>query len=78
MPALARTVSRDWAAVGRFLGGSITSFYEEHPLPRIVEYWQRAGLEDVVVVPMSFGGGVLMRARKPAHAPAPPGEGSSA
>jgi demethylmenaquinone methyltransferase/2-methoxy-6-polyprenyl-1,4-benzoquinol methylase len=73
LPALARTVSRDWAAVGRFLGGSITSFYEEHPLPRIVEYWRRAGLEDVAVMPMSFGGGVLMRARKPPRAPAPAG-----
>lgn len=80
LPALARAVSREWGAVGRFLGRSITGFYEEHPLQRLVEYWRQAGLEDVAVRPMSLGGGVLMVARKPeaTHAPAPGGEGGPA
>ena len=78
LPALAGTVSRDWAAVGRFLGRSIAGFYDEHPVARIVEYWREAGLEDVVVRPMSFGGGVLMLARKRAHAPPRASEGPQA
>jgi demethylmenaquinone methyltransferase / 2-methoxy-6-polyprenyl-1,4-benzoquinol methylase len=78
LPALARAASREWAAVGRFLGPSIAGFYEEHPLPRIVEYWRAAGLEDVVVRPMSFGGGVLMVARKARQAAAPGGTGAPA
>jgi demethylmenaquinone methyltransferase / 2-methoxy-6-polyprenyl-1,4-benzoquinol methylase len=80
LPALARGVSREWGAVGGFLGRSITGFYEEHPLPRLVEYWREAGLEDVTVRPMSLGGGVLMVARKAeaTHAPAPRGEGAPA
>jgi demethylmenaquinone methyltransferase / 2-methoxy-6-polyprenyl-1,4-benzoquinol methylase len=64
LPALGRIASRDWAAVGRFLGPSIRGFYERHPLERIVGYWEDAGLEDVKVRRMSLGGGVVMSARK--------------
>ncbi len=55
--------SREWYEVGRFLGPSIAGFYARHPLPAIVEYWQRAGLRDVRVRRMSLGGGVVMSAR---------------
>ena len=64
LPLLGRLVSRDWAQVGRFLGPSIRGFYEHHPLERIVQYWQDAGLEDVKVRRMSLGGGIVMSARK--------------
>jgi demethylmenaquinone methyltransferase/2-methoxy-6-polyprenyl-1,4-benzoquinol methylase len=64
LPALGRLVSREWWEVGRFLGPSIRGFYECHPVDRIVGYWQEAGLRDVVVRPMSFGGGIVMSARK--------------
>ncbi len=64
LPALGRLDSREWARVGRFLGPSIRGFYAEHPLERIVGYWESAGLEDVRVRRMSLGGGVLMQARK--------------
>jgi demethylmenaquinone methyltransferase / 2-methoxy-6-polyprenyl-1,4-benzoquinol methylase len=64
LPALGRIASREWAEVGRFLGPSIRGFYERHPLPRIVGYWQAAGLEDVRVRRMSLGGGVVMSATK--------------
>ncbi|HYM44617.1 MAG TPA: class I SAM-dependent methyltransferase [Solirubrobacteraceae bacterium] len=62
LPALGRLVSRDWCEVGRFLGPSIAGFYELHPLPRLVGYWQDAGLQDVTVRRMSLGGGVVMSA----------------
>jgi demethylmenaquinone methyltransferase / 2-methoxy-6-polyprenyl-1,4-benzoquinol methylase len=60
LPALGRTVSREWAATGRFLGRSIPQFYERCPLGRIVELWQEAGVEAVTARRMSLGGGVVM------------------
>jgi demethylmenaquinone methyltransferase/2-methoxy-6-polyprenyl-1,4-benzoquinol methylase len=66
LPLLGRLLSRDWAQVGRFLGPSIRGFYELHPLERIVQYWQEAGLEDVKVRRMSLGGGIVMSARRSA------------
>jgi len=66
LPVLGRLVSRDWGAVGRFLGPSIAGFYARHPLERIASYWQAAGLEDVRVRRMSLGGGVVMWARRSA------------
>jgi demethylmenaquinone methyltransferase/2-methoxy-6-polyprenyl-1,4-benzoquinol methylase len=64
LPTLGRLASREWAEVGRFLGPSIRGFYERHPTPRLVDYWQAAGLREVVVRPMSLGGGVVMSAVK--------------
>ncbi len=64
LPALGRLASREWAEVGRFLGPSIRGFYARHPLERLVGYWREAGLEDVQVRRMSFGGGVVMHARR--------------
>jgi demethylmenaquinone methyltransferase/2-methoxy-6-polyprenyl-1,4-benzoquinol methylase len=66
LPVLGRVASREWAEVGRFLGPSISGFYERHPLGRIVGYWEDAGLSEVKVRLMSLGGGVVMSARKPA------------
>jgi len=66
LPVLGRLVSREWGAVGRFLGPSIAGFYARHPLERIASYWRAAGLEDVRVRRMSLGGGVVMWARRSA------------
>jgi demethylmenaquinone methyltransferase/2-methoxy-6-polyprenyl-1,4-benzoquinol methylase len=66
LPVLGRLVSREWGAVGRFLGPSIAGFYARHPLEQIVGYWRAAGLEDVRVRRMSLGGGVVMWARRSA------------
>jgi demethylmenaquinone methyltransferase/2-methoxy-6-polyprenyl-1,4-benzoquinol methylase len=60
MPVLGRLVSRDWHEVGRFLGPSITGFYERLPLDRQLELWRDAGIRDVQARLMSFGGGVVM------------------
>ncbi len=64
LPALGRVFSAEWAQVGRFLGPSIRGFYDRHPLEALAGYWREAGLEQVVVRRMSFGGGVVMSARK--------------
>ncbi len=64
LPALGRLASSDWAAVGRFLGPSIRGFYARHPLPRIVGYWEAAGMREVRVRRMSLGGGVVISATR--------------
>jgi demethylmenaquinone methyltransferase / 2-methoxy-6-polyprenyl-1,4-benzoquinol methylase len=72
LPVLGRVCSREWGRVGRFLGPSITGFYEAHPLPELVELWRDAGLEHVRMRRMSLGGGVIVSAvRSPAPAAAP-------
>jgi demethylmenaquinone methyltransferase / 2-methoxy-6-polyprenyl-1,4-benzoquinol methylase len=67
LPTLGRLASREWAAVGRFLGPSIRDYYARHPLEAIAGYWQAAGLSEVRVRRMSLGGGVLMCASKGVH-----------
>jgi demethylmenaquinone methyltransferase/2-methoxy-6-polyprenyl-1,4-benzoquinol methylase len=62
LPALGRLASREWGRVGRFLGPSITGFYARNPLPAIVGRWEAAGLAQVSVRSMSFGGGVVISA----------------
>jgi demethylmenaquinone methyltransferase / 2-methoxy-6-polyprenyl-1,4-benzoquinol methylase len=60
LPLLGRVVSREWYAVGRFLGPSIASFYGEHPLTLLPELWRKAGIGAVEMRRMSFGAGVVM------------------
>ena len=60
LPTLGRLVSRDWYAVGRFLGPSIAGFYARHPLEHVVALWEEAGIESVQAERMSLGGGVVM------------------
>jgi demethylmenaquinone methyltransferase / 2-methoxy-6-polyprenyl-1,4-benzoquinol methylase len=79
LPILARLISSQWGEVGRFLGPSITAFYERHPVERIADYWREAGLQEVRVRRMSLGGGILMFAtrageRSPAGGPANAGQ----
>jgi len=64
LPALGGLASPEWKEVERFLVPSIRSFYERHPLERIVAYWAEAGLSMASVRRMSFGAGVVMSARK--------------
>jgi demethylmenaquinone methyltransferase / 2-methoxy-6-polyprenyl-1,4-benzoquinol methylase len=60
LPALGRLVSREWSYTGRFLARSIPAFYERHPLARVIELWEAAGVERVTALPMSLGGGVVI------------------
>jgi demethylmenaquinone methyltransferase/2-methoxy-6-polyprenyl-1,4-benzoquinol methylase len=64
LPVLGRLASREWSAVGRFLGPSIRGFYARHPVERIVGYWRAAGLIDVTVRRMSLGGGIVISATR--------------
>jgi demethylmenaquinone methyltransferase/2-methoxy-6-polyprenyl-1,4-benzoquinol methylase len=66
LPALGRLASREWSEVGRFLGPSIRGFYERHPPDVLAGYWRGAGMHDVRVRPMSFGGGVISSATRDA------------
>jgi demethylmenaquinone methyltransferase/2-methoxy-6-polyprenyl-1,4-benzoquinol methylase len=60
MPGIGRLISRDWYAVGRFLGPSITDLYRRLPLERQLELWREAGITDPRARVMSFGGGVVV------------------
>jgi len=60
LPAAGRVISRGWYDVGRFLGPSIRGFYEQWPLERQLELWQRAGIAEVRARRMSLGGGVVI------------------
>jgi demethylmenaquinone methyltransferase / 2-methoxy-6-polyprenyl-1,4-benzoquinol methylase len=58
------TGGREWYEVGRFLGPSISGFYERHPVASLHEMWRAAGLDQVGSRRMSLGGGLVMWGRK--------------
>lgn len=60
MPAVGRLVSRDWFAVGRFLGPSIEGYWERYPLEVQLQLWRDAGFEPVRWRHLSLGGGVVI------------------
>ncbi len=64
LPAAGRAVSPAWHEVGRFLGPSIREFYARYPLPRVLELWREAGIEDVHARRMSLGGGIVIWGRR--------------
>ena len=51
---------RGWWRAGRFLHRSIPDLYRRHPLPELIGLYRAAGLEDVRVRRLSFGGGVVI------------------
>jgi len=59
LPLAGRVLGRGWREVGDFLGDSIRSFWDEHPLERQLEWWRDAGLYGVEVRRLSLGGGVV-------------------
>jgi len=64
MPVVGRLVSRDWSAVGRFLGPNISAFYDHHPLTEQFAMWRSAGVQDVQAQIMSLGGAVVVWGRR--------------
>jgi demethylmenaquinone methyltransferase / 2-methoxy-6-polyprenyl-1,4-benzoquinol methylase len=54
------TGGREWFAVGRFLGPSISGHYRRYSVPWTAEAWRKAGFTDVGVRVMSLGGGLVM------------------
>ena len=64
LPLAGRAVSRSWYEVGRFLGPSISGFYQRHPLQEQLAWWRGAGIENARAQTMSLGGGVLIWGKK--------------
>jgi demethylmenaquinone methyltransferase/2-methoxy-6-polyprenyl-1,4-benzoquinol methylase len=60
LPALGRLVSRAWRDTGTFLARSIPEFYAHRSPADVAALWERAGIADVQVRPMSCGAGVVM------------------
>jgi demethylmenaquinone methyltransferase/2-methoxy-6-polyprenyl-1,4-benzoquinol methylase len=59
LPTAGRLIGDGWHEVGAFLRPSITEHYEEWPLPRLLDAWRDAGIEDVRARRLSLGGGVV-------------------
>jgi demethylmenaquinone methyltransferase/2-methoxy-6-polyprenyl-1,4-benzoquinol methylase len=59
LPAAGAVIGGGWREVGSFLGGSIREFYARWPLPRLLDAWRNAGIDDVRVRRLSFGGGMV-------------------
>jgi demethylmenaquinone methyltransferase/2-methoxy-6-polyprenyl-1,4-benzoquinol methylase len=64
LPAAGRAVGHGWHEVGTFLGPSIRRHYAEWPLPRLLEAWRAAGVEDVRAKRLSLGGGIVTWGRR--------------
>jgi len=60
LPAAGRLVSPGWREVGEFLGPSIRGFYENVPVPALLQLWRDAGLREVQARTMSVGGGIVV------------------
>lgn len=63
LPVAGAGLGSGWYQVGRFLGPSIERFHEDNP--DLSRRWEEAGLIDITVRRLSFGGGLVMWARKP-------------
>jgi demethylmenaquinone methyltransferase / 2-methoxy-6-polyprenyl-1,4-benzoquinol methylase len=61
LPLAGRAISEGWHEVGRFLGPSIRSL---PPPEQLAGVWRNAGVTDVRVRRLSFGGGVVMWGRR--------------
>ena len=64
LPLAGRVISPGWTAVGDFLGPSIEDLWRRLPLPRLLDLWRDAGLEDVRCRRMSLGGGIVVWGRR--------------
>jgi len=64
LPAAGAAIGGGWREVGSFLGPSIRGFYDRWPVPRLVEAWRLAGIEDVRVRRLSLGGGIVTWGRR--------------
>jgi demethylmenaquinone methyltransferase / 2-methoxy-6-polyprenyl-1,4-benzoquinol methylase len=64
LPLAGRFISPSWADVGGFLSGSVTGFWREWPLDRLLEAWRAAGIEGVDYRRLSFGGGIVIWGRR--------------
>jgi demethylmenaquinone methyltransferase / 2-methoxy-6-polyprenyl-1,4-benzoquinol methylase len=64
LPMVGALASPAWAGTGRFLGPSISRFYDQHPLAAQVRWWQDAGIGDVRSRPFVGGAWITIRGVK--------------
>ena len=64
LPLAGALIRSGWWEVGRFLGPSIDAFARRYPPELLIAEWRAAGMDDVRVRPMSFGGGLVMWGRR--------------
>jgi demethylmenaquinone methyltransferase / 2-methoxy-6-polyprenyl-1,4-benzoquinol methylase len=64
LPAAGAAVGRGWREAGSFLGPSIRAHSETWPLPRLLDAWRAAGIEDVQTRRLSLGGGIVTWGRR--------------
>jgi demethylmenaquinone methyltransferase / 2-methoxy-6-polyprenyl-1,4-benzoquinol methylase len=64
LPLAGHLISPGWREVGSFLGSSIRDFHERYPAERLLGLWRDAGIEDVHLRRLSFGGGVVTWGRR--------------
>jgi demethylmenaquinone methyltransferase / 2-methoxy-6-polyprenyl-1,4-benzoquinol methylase len=64
LPGAGRLIGHGWYEVGTFLGPSIRGHYARWPVPRLLEAWREAGIEDVRAQRLSLGGGIVTWGRK--------------
>jgi demethylmenaquinone methyltransferase/2-methoxy-6-polyprenyl-1,4-benzoquinol methylase len=60
LPLAGYVIAPEWGEVGRFLGPSIRTFYEQWPLDAVLELWREAGLANVRARRLSLGGGIVV------------------
>ena len=60
MPVAAKVLSPGWRYVGGFLGPSISGFYDTFPMEQVRQAWINAGIRDLRIQRLSFGGAVVM------------------
>jgi demethylmenaquinone methyltransferase/2-methoxy-6-polyprenyl-1,4-benzoquinol methylase len=62
LPIIGTLVSRDWRAVGAFLGPSIDRFCDRYDVEQL---WRDAGLEDVRMQQLGMGAAVVVTGQRP-------------
>jgi demethylmenaquinone methyltransferase/2-methoxy-6-polyprenyl-1,4-benzoquinol methylase len=60
LPVLGSFISRDWRAIGRFLGRSIDGFYDRHEMENV---WRDAGIRDMCTERLFMGAAVVAYGR---------------
>jgi len=64
LPLAGRLISPSWAEVGGFLASSVTGFWREWPLDRMLGAWRAAGIEALGHRLLSLGGGIVIWGRR--------------
>jgi demethylmenaquinone methyltransferase/2-methoxy-6-polyprenyl-1,4-benzoquinol methylase len=64
LPAAGYAIGNGWREVGTFLGGSIRTYDSHWPVPRLLQAWREAGIDEVRARRLSLGGGIVTWGRR--------------